>query len=489
MKRILGLLVIFWLGWANSLQAQNFDEIFNAFANQNQQQFNNFVDSINKQFAEAMAANMRAFTGEQPKVRDPKPKPTTVPVIDKGDEPINLPVPKPEVPSIETENEPVPQSAEPETNAEPESNATPKVENSGLTNKLDFILFGEQISIATKPFPEKLNSISAKDVADFWIQLSESDYESLLQKCRTMRKDFAYNDWAVYQLITTMAQQTYPRQYDEQVVMTIFLLNQLGTEAKVGFGNSHLFCLLAIEQQLYGISFCDIASHRYYLFELNPRYINAQNAFSFQTYDTPFPAQTNSIDMSLHQALKSNESFEAPANDSIIHINLNMIELFKTYPQVDMSVYVNASPSKEFLQLLDRLVRPYLRELSQLEAVGLLLLYVQYGFDYATDDEQFGYEKPFFCEENYYYPQNDCEDRSVLFSFLVRHLLHMEVVLIDYPGHMATAVHFTTAVEGESVQYKGKKYIICDPTYIGATIGMEMPDFTPEDRTVVPIDH
>lgn len=485
MKRILGLLVIFWLGWANSVQAQNFDEIFNAFANQNQQQFNNFVDSINKQFAEAMAANMRAFTGEQPKVRDPKPKPTTVPVINKGDEPINLPVLKPEVPSIETENEPVSPS-EPEANTEPE--ATPKAENSEFTNQLDFKLFGEHISLATRPFPEKLNGISAKDVADFWIRLSESDYEGMLQKCQTMRKDFAYNDWAIYQFVTEMAQQTYPRQYDEQVVMTIFLLNQLGTEAKVGFGNSHLFCLLAVEQQLYGISFCDIAKHRYYLFELNPRYINAQNAFSFQTYDTPFPAKTNSIDMSLRQALKSRESFEAPANDSIIHINQNMIELFKTYPQVDMSVYANASPSKEFLQSLDRLVRPYLRELSQLEAVGLLLLYVQYGFDYATDDEQFGYEKPFFCEENYYYPQNDCEDRSVLFSFLVRHLLHMDVVLIDYPGHMATAVHFPTAVEGESVQYKGKKYIICDPTYIGATIGIEMPDFTPEDRTVVPIE-
>lgn len=63
----------------------------------------------------------------------------------------------------------------------------------------------------------------------------------------------------------------------------------------------------------------------------------------------------------------------------------------------------------------------------------------------------------------------------------------MDVVLIDYPGHIATAVHFATPVEGASVMHGGKSYVICDPTYIGASIGMEMPDFTPSDRTVVPL--
>ena len=113
--------------------------------------------------------------------------------------------------------------------------------------------------------------------------------------------------------------------------------------------------------------------------------------------------------------------------------------------------------------------------------------YLQYGFDYATDEEQFGFEKPFFCEENYFYPKNDCEDRAVLFSFLVRYLLGMEVVLIDYPGHLATAVCFKENVSGASLVHKGKRYVICDPTYVGAPIGVEMPDFAQDDRTVIPL--
>lgn len=265
----------------------------------------------------------------------------------------------------------------------------------------------------------------------------------------------------------------------------MFLLNQLGLEAKVGFGNSHLFCLLAVEQQLYGLSFADIAKKRYYLLEVDSNYIYRDVSFAFRTYDTPFPEPTKGVDMNVSKPLKSSEFPDLI--DSAINISTSMIELFSTYPQVDIAVYANARPSNVFCQSLEQVFKPFLQTHSALEAVDFLLTYVQYGFDYATDNDQFGYEKPFFCEENYYYPQNDCEDRSVLFSFLVRHLMHLDVVLIDYPGHIAAAVHFNENVPGTAIMYNGKRYVICDPTYIGASVGTEMPGFKPEDRTVIPI--
>ena len=306
----------------------------------------------------------------------------------------------------------------------------------------------------------------------------------MLQRCHIARQQQAFNDWAVYQLVLRMAQQTYDHQYNEQVVMTVFLLNQLGMEAKVGFAQTHLFCLIAVEQQLYGISFVDIAGKRYYVFELDPYYNHIKSSKAFRTYDIPFPESTHSLDMNLPRPLKSMETTNA---EKEIHINLSMIELFKTYPQVDMSVYANATPSKLFCESIEQAFKPYLKTQSTYDAVSFLLAYLQYGFDYATDDEQFGFEKPFFCEENYYYPYNDCEDRSVLFSFLVRHLLHLDVVLIDYPGHVAAAVHFPTEVKGEYVQHKGKKYVICDPTYIGAPVGATMPGMDNHTAKIIPI--
>ena len=462
--------------WGVFGHAQNFEDAFNAFAQQNEQSFNRFSDSINRAFAAAMEANMRTFSGEQPKVRDPKPKPVKLPEVENKDVPQDLPsLPKP----MPTENEePAGRLVQPETPP-----LTPPAEQ---LNWMEFDLFGDNIRYVKKTFPERMKGVAPKDVSDFWIQLSECDYEPLLQSCRTARAERDFNDWAVYQLVLEMARQAYPRQYNEQVVLAVFLLNQLGFEAKVGFGNAHLFCLLAVDQQLYGLSFADITKHRYYLLEVDPNYINREGSFSFRTYDTPFPEPTKGLDMNITKPLKSSEFPDII--DSAINISTNMIELFRTYPQVDIEVYANARPSNIFCQSVEQVFKPYLQALSAAEAVDFLLMYVQYGFDYATDEEQFGYEKPFFCEENFYYPQNDCEDRSVLFAFLVRHLLHLDVVLIDYPGHLATAVHFPTEVKGEPVLYGGKRYVVCDPTYIGASVGIEMPGFAPNDRKVVPVD-
>ena len=41
---------------------------------------------------------------------------------------------------------------------------------------------------------------------------------------------------------------------------------------------------------------------------------------------------------------------------------------------------------------------------KQSEAANILINFVQTAFDYKTDGDQFGYEKPFFVDELFYYP-------------------------------------------------------------------------------------
>ena len=115
----------------------------------------------------------------------------------------------------------------------------------------------------------------------------------------------------------------------------------------------------------------------------------------------------------------------------------------------------------------------------------MLLDFVQTAFDYATDQEQFGYERPLFGDESLYYPKNDCEDRSILFAILVRDLLGLDVVLVHWPGHLATAVHFPEEVDGDYFTVEGRRYTVCDPTYIGAGIGETMPQFQNDKANLV----
>ena len=117
-----------------------------------------------------------------------------------------------------------------------------------------------------------------------------------------------------------------------------------------------------------------------------------------------------------------------------------------------------------------------------------LALTMQTAFKYQADNDQFGYEKPFFIEEIFYYPASDCEDRAVLFAYLVRRLLNIEVVLLHYPNHLCTAVLFSEEIEGDGLVIGSKRYLICDPTYIGADIGNLHNDYKLERPKVYTIN-
>ena len=129
--------------------------------------------------------------------------------------------------------------------------------------------------------------------------------------------------------------------------------------------------------------------------------------------------------------------------------------------------------------------KPILANLSEPDAVNLLLSFVQHAFEYKTDPEQFGHEKFFFAEELFYYPACDCEDRAVLFAYLVRDLLALKAVGLETPNHMFTAVHFTTEAFGDYVTYKGEPYIVADPTYINAPFGRTMPEQSLQNAKII----
>ena len=122
---------------------------------------------------------------------------------------------------------------------------------------------------------------------------------------------------------------------------------------------------------------------------------------------------------------------------------------------------------------------------SKLDAAERLLNFVQTAFTYEYDDKVWGGDRAFFAEETLYYPYCDCEDRSILFSHLVRDLLGLKVVLVYYPGHLATAVQFNEEVNGDYLVVNGRKYTICDPTYIGASIGRTMPQMDNSTAKVI----
>lgn len=57
--------------------------------------------------------------------------------------------------------------------------------------------------------------------------------------------------------------------------------------------------------------------------------------------------------------------------------------------------------------------------------------------------------------------------------------------MIYYPGHLACAVNFTENVNGDYINLNGKRFIVTDPTYIGAPVGRTMPDMDNSTAKVI----
>ena len=178
-----------------------------------------------------------------------------------------------------------------------------------------------------------------------------------------------------------------------------------------------------------------------------------------------------------------------PYVSSAITVNRNLIDFYDDYPQSNAwNIYAQTSLSAFAKEQLYPVLRRAIADKEKTVAANILIDFVQTAFEYKTDDEQFGDERPLFADETLYYPYSDCEDRAILYSILVRDLLGLDVVLLHYPNHLATAVYFADDVAGDYLMLNGRKYIVCDPTYIGASIGNAMPQFKRTASKIVRIN-
>jgi hypothetical protein len=176
-----------------------------------------------------------------------------------------------------------------------------------------------------------------------------------------------------------------------------------------------------------------------------------------------------------------------------VSVNKNLIDFFNQYPQANVdgdfttrwAAYANTPLEKSVRDELYPPLKRTIASMSELEAVSILLNWVQTAFPYALDDTVWGNDRAFFAQETLFYPYCDCEDRSILFSRLVRDLLGLDVVFMYYPGHLATAVAFSEEGPGDWLLYKNRKYIVCDPTYINAAVGRTMPGCSNQEAQII----
>lgn len=324
--------------------------------------------------------------------------------------------------------------------------------------------------------------INEKSISKFWYNTSNIDYPALVSKLKIYREQMNLNDWAYCQLLKELGDEM-GNNNQESILFVWFMLNKTGFSSRVGYKDNDVYLLLPSENTIYGVSYLQINDRRYHIFSFQK---GEKTDIALYTYKKDFPEADNLIDLSFKTPpkvkqllVKKDYKFTYERTEYVVPVTFdaNLVKFYEDYPRTELDVYFNGGSSDNVLYSMADGLQPILKDRSQAEAVNIILRFVQTAFKYQTDQVQFGKEKAFFAEEIVFYPASDCEDRSILFAYLVQNILDLQVIALDYPGHISTAVKFDGDIKGDKIRFDDKTFIVCDPTYVNADVGMTMPRF------------
>lgn len=461
MKRIIAL-VILGMGCCPAVTAQ--EELlreYERFRQQQTREFSDYVSRRNREFADFLKQEWKLFQSMQAVERPDEPKPDRAPFAPDRE--------IPEVPGPMVEPLPVPKPVVPDVKPVVPQHLPQTVEVNFYDTPLH-ICFSDRLAVV----PE---GVTEAKVAAWWERMSAGPYEEFIRTLRRSAETLGLNDWGYYRLLGSVAEELFAKDND-RTAFVFYMMKQSGYDVRLGRGDGRLYLLPAFATQIYGLPYFVLDGKKYYRLEGDGALYSFSESEAFGKGKAIDLSQRRPLALDGQVKVRELKLAKFPQLQIRVPYSPARVDYYNTIPQTDMPVYFSYPMPADTWQGLYEAFRPLAGKYSLPEFVGILLNFVQTSFEYRTDDSQFGREKYFYPEEVIAYPFCDCEDRSVFFACLVRNLTGAEVIGLSYPGHVATAVCFGKAeVPGDAFTFRGKKYVVCDPTYINASIGMTMPQF------------
>lgn len=465
---------------------------FNQFKQDKQAEFDAFRKRVNEDYARMME---QAWQSVKTQPAEPEPVvPKVEPVVCPDPEPAPQPTPQPQ-PQPAPKPQEIPVQKEPivipAPTPAPEPIAPVVVPEEEPVKKETVLFYGTNISLQ---YPEsdgfKLAGMNEKQLAQAWTQLSDTKYDVLVSSALAARKQYNLCDWGYIEFLQKALEKHYGKT-NEAVFVQSFLLTQSGYRVRLAKDEAKIYLLVASNYNLFNHLTIKTGGKTYFVVDGSPKSLQVcpslyekEKTVSLQIATTPKLAQKKSNQRHL------SSQFGMKAD---VTVNTNLVDFYNNYPRsfvnddvtTTWATYANTPLEKTTRDQLYPAIKKSIEGLSERDAVNKILNWVQTAFVYEYDDKIWGGDRAFFATETLYYPYCDCEDRSILFSRLIRDIIGDEVVLLYYPGHLATAVQFKNDVKGDYLTFNNKKYVVCDPTFIGAGVGRTMPGMNNQTAKVI----
>ena len=504
-------------------QMKEKQEAYQKGLNDKNQELQDYIDKQNKEFADFVARQWELFNDfKKDRLEMSKPKLEQVPVAANADANIDIKsseifyTKEEELPKV-THSIAVAYEDEDDNNYELKSRLGQdgsedlptkdfdKSKKFNIDNSSNILLnfYGRQITIHVNPkLKIKSAGIEEKKVAEYFTKIAncQDETHALWGELDKVVNEFGLNEWGYFCLLRSLSEKMFDNVNDRVLFCFYMLRNEGGYKTRLARGQDTgaLTLLIALDnsKQVYSYTYFRFDDDdsgktqvKYYTVYGGGKANEAVYSYDYCKQDSEKKQMgldfTNNLNMGscdVKRTLKVTKdvSVTLPYNKAhMAYLDDVPMTVFPIYFQTPMAIEAQQVLQKKF----DEMKKDY----TPSQFIGMLLHFVQTGFEYKTDEEQFGYEKYFYPEEVIGYPYSDCEDRSALFAWLVQKYTNAKVIGLQYEGHVATAVWFgdNADVKGDGFMYGGKKYYVCDPTYINASIGMTMPQYKNKTPKVI----
>ena len=484
MRRILSILALSVL-LPLSVQAQgNFREEFEKFKQQSVTTYTNFREQCNKEFIEFLKQSW-TFYQAGPALEKPKEEEVPPVVIEKD---------KAHIPPVKSAPMPFDEVIPP-PREEPQPMPIEPIRPLPIAHEewVEFSLYNTPLRVRAPRLDKfQLKSLDGRDISKAWETLSNKDYDSILADCLQLRSRHNLCDWAYLQALLAFS-KAYLQSQNEAILLTAYLYSQSGYQMRLGLvEDKELTMLFGSEHQIYGYPCYRIGGNGFYPISGKSKGLNVAD-FAFPNEKGMSLVLNDEPDLLMDASEMRQFTAIGTGVQSACSVNKNLLAFYENYPSSQIgnnvvtrwAMYANVPLDPVTKEQLYPSLKEAISGKSQSEAVGILLDFVQTAFEYEFDNKVWGHDRAFFSEESLYYPYCDCEDRSILFSRLVRDLVGLDVILVYYPGHLASAVCFDEDLPGDYIALNNRKFMVCDPTYIGASIGTSMPDMDNKTAKVI----
>ena len=374
-----------------------------------------------------------------------------------------------------------------------------------IDNSTNILLnfYGRQVSIHVDPkLKMKSTGIEEKQVADHFTRISKCQDEThaLWGEIDNVVNEFGLNEWGYFCLLRTLSERMFTNVNDRVLFCFYMLRNEGGFKTRLARGQESgaLTLLIAIDnsKQVYSYTYFRFNDDdsgktqvKYYTVYGGGKASEAVYSYDYCKQDAEKRQMCLDFNNNLNMgSCDVRRTVKLTKTDNItLPYNKSHMAYLDDVPMTVFPIYFQSPVAIEAQQVLQKKFNEMKNDYTPTQFIAMLLHFVQTGFDYKTDEEQFGYEKYFYPEEVIGYPYCDCEDRSAMFAWLVQKYTNAKVIGLQYEGHVATAVWFgdDAEVKGDGFMYGGKKYYVCDPTYINASIGMTMPQYKNKTPKVI----